>query len=164
MSNSAEFPIYKYWPVEVTVDTVGTEFTFQDQPKLDESLIQRIRVYPPAVLSASIVTGKTPLALADLKKALFIFESRGTQIIKRIPLLEFFSIVDGTSPYQNRVPDINNWLMDWSKCSIQMLSAAGTAGTVSMGVYYDDRIKIGDPMDEQIKGYQYPQYFNRLEP
>lgn len=163
MSSNA-FPIYKFWPMEIQVTTTGQNFTFPTEPKLDNSLIQRIRVYPPAVLSASIVTGQTPLSLTDLKKALFIFESRGNQVIKQIPLLEFLSIVDAASPYQNIPPDINNWLFDITKCSIQMTTVAAVSGYVSLGVYYDDRIQIGDPMDAQIKSYPHPEYFHRLEP
>lgn len=145
--------LYKSQNVEVTVSSSGgmSSNPIKDQPNLDNSQIMGLRVYPPAYLPNAINTGGVALTLADLKKCVFVLQFRGTQVIQRIPVLDFCNVVDATSPYYNIPVKIDGWVLDWSKCSIDTNAGITTTGIVSFAVYYDDRVALGDPMQAVLQ-------------
>jgi hypothetical protein len=109
-----------YQAVEVAIPngTTLTRFFFQDQPQLRNAFIQAIQFYTPTVLTATPLTGSTPVTLADMKKASLVLYSGDLQVVLNIPLLALNNISDLTSPFVFDVPIIDNITISWVKSSI----------------------------------------------
>jgi hypothetical protein len=128
-----------YQAVEVAIPngTTLTRFFFQDQPQLRNAYIQAIQFYTPTVLTATPLTGSTPVTLADMKKASLVLYSGDLQVVLNIPLLALNNISDLTSPFVFDVPTIDNITISWVKSFIQFSTTPATNNVaVSMGVYY----------------------------
>jgi hypothetical protein len=128
-----------YQAVEVAIPTSSTltRFFFQDQPQLRNAYIQAIQFYTPTVLTATPLTGSTPITLADMKKASLVLYSGDLQVVLNIPLLALNNINDLTSPFVFNLPTIDNITISWVKSFIQFSTAVTTTNVaVSMGVYY----------------------------
>jgi hypothetical protein len=125
--------------VEVAIPngTTLTRFFFQDQPQLRNAYIQAIQFYTPTVLTATPLTGSTPVTLADMKKASLVLYSGDLQVVLNIPLLALNNISDLTSPFVFDVPTIDNITISWVKSYIQFSTTPATNNVaVSLGVYY----------------------------
>lgn len=106
------------------------------QPQLRNAYIQGIQFYTPTVLTATPLTGSTPVSLADMKKASLTLYSGDLQVVFSMPILNLNEISDGTSPYVWDLPLLDNITISWVKSYIQF-SAAPTGGTaISLGAYY----------------------------
>jgi hypothetical protein len=128
-----------YQAVEVAIPngTTLTRFFFQDQPQLRNAFIQAIQFYTPTVLTATPLTGSTPVTLADMKKASLVLYSGDLQVVLNIPLLALNNINDLTSPFVFDLPTIDNITISWVKSFIQFSTTPATNNVaVSMGVYY----------------------------
>jgi hypothetical protein len=128
-----------YQAVEVAIPngTTLTRFFFQDQPQLRNAYIQAIQFYTPTVLTATPLTGSTPVTLADMKKASLVLYSGDLQVVLNIPLLALNNISDLTSPFVFDVPTIDNITISWVKSYIQFSTTPATNNVaVSLGVYY----------------------------
>jgi hypothetical protein len=128
-----------YQAVEVAIPTSSTltRFFFQDQPQLRNAYIQAIQFYTPTVLTATPLTGSTPITLADMKKASLVLYSGDLQVVLNIPILALNNINDLTSPFIFNLPTIDNITISWVKSFIQFSTAVTTTNVaVSMGVYY----------------------------
>jgi hypothetical protein len=128
-----------YQAVEVAIPSSSTltRFFFQDQPQLRNAYIQAIQFYTPTVLTATPLTGSTPITLADMKKASLVLYSGDLQVVLNIPLLALNNINDLTSPFIFDLPTIDNITISWVKSYIQFSTAVTTTNVaVSMGVYY----------------------------
>jgi hypothetical protein len=128
-----------YQGVEVAIPngTTLTRFFFQDQPQLRNAFIQAIQFYTPTVLTATPLTGSTPVTLADMKKASLVLYSGDLQVVLNIPLLALNNISDLTSPFLFDLPTIDNITISWVKSFIQFSTTPATNNVaVSMGVYY----------------------------
>jgi hypothetical protein len=128
-----------YQAVEVAIPngTTLTRFFFQDQPQLRNAFIQGIQFYTPTVLTATPLTGSTPVTLADMKKASLVLYSGDLQVVLNIPLLALNNISDLTSPFVFDIPTIDNITISWVKSFIQFSTTPATNNVaVSMGVYY----------------------------
>jgi len=128
-----------YQAVEVAIPngTTLTRFFFQDQPQLRNAYIQAIQFYTPTVLTATPLTGSTPVTLADMKKASLVLYSGDLQVVLNIPLLALNNISDLTSPFIFDLPTIDNITISWVKSFIQFSTTPATNNVaVSMGVYY----------------------------
>jgi hypothetical protein len=128
-----------YQAVELAIPngTTLTRFFFQDQPQLRNAFIQAIQFYTPTVLTATPLTGSTPVTLADMKKASLVLYSGDLQVVLNIPLLALNNISDLTSPFVFDLPTIDNVTISWVKSFIQFSTTPATNNVaVSMGVYY----------------------------
>jgi len=122
--------------IPIASSTTLTRFFFQDQPQLRNAYIQGIQFYTPTVITATPLTGSTPVSLADMKKATITLYSGDLQVVFSMPILNLNEIADGTSPYVWDLPLLDNITISWVKSYIQF-SAAPTGGTaISLGAYY----------------------------
>jgi hypothetical protein len=132
-------PLKLYQCVELAIPNSSTltRFFYQDQPQLRNAYIQAIQFYTPTVLTATPLTGSTPITLADMKKASLVLYSGDLQVVLNIPLLALNNINDLTSPFVFNLPIIDNITISWVKSYIQFSTAVTTTNVaVSMGVYY----------------------------
>jgi hypothetical protein len=131
--------VKRFQAVEVTVPSGSTltRFNFPDQPQLRNAKIQGIQVYTPTVITATPLSGSTPVTLADMKKSFLTLYQGDLQIIYQLPLLNFNGIADLTSPYVFELPEINDIDISWTKSYIQTSTALATTGVVySFGIFY----------------------------
>ena len=129
--------LYQAVEVAIPTGTTLTRFFFQDQPQLRNAFIQAIQFYTPTVLTATPLTGSTPVTLADMKKASLVLYSGDLQVVLNIPLLALNNINDLTSPFVFDLPTIDNITISWVKSFIQFSTTPATNNVaVSLGVYY----------------------------
>ena len=129
--------LYQCVELPIANGSTLTRFFFQDQPQLRNAYIQGIQFYTPTVLTATPLTGSTPITLADMKKASLVLYSGDLQVVLNIPLLALNNISDLTSPFVFDLPTIDNITISWVKSYIQFSTAVTTTNVaVSMGVYY----------------------------
>lgn len=128
-----------YQVIEIAVPNASTltRFFFQDQPQLRNAFIQGIQFYTPSVLTATPLTGSTPVTLADMRKSSLVLYSGDLQVIFNIPILNLNEIDDATSPFTWELPQIDNLTISWVKSYIQVPTALATTNVAySLGVYY----------------------------
>lgn len=129
--------LYQCVEVPIPNGSTLTRFFFQDQPQLRNAFIQGIQFYTPTVLTATPLTGSTPITLADMKKASLVLYSGDLQVVLNIPILALNNINDLTSPFVFDMPTIDNITISWVKSYVQFSTAVTTTNVaVSMGVYY----------------------------
>lgn len=117
--------------------TTLTRFFFPDQSQLRNAFIQGIQFYTPTVITATPLTGSTPISLADMKKASLTLYSGDLQVVYSMPILNLNEISDGGSPYVWDLPMLNNITINWVKSYIQFSSAPTGATAISLGAYYE---------------------------
>jgi hypothetical protein len=131
--------VKRFQAVEVNVPSGSTltRFNFPDQPQLRNAKIQGIQVYTPTVITATPLSGSTPVTLADMKKSFLTLYQGDLQIIFQLPLLNFNGISDLTSPFVFELPEINDIDISWTKSYIQTSTALSTTNVVySFGIFY----------------------------
>jgi hypothetical protein len=118
--------------------SVLTQFNLPDLPNLRNAKIDRIVFYTAGTISATPLTGSTPVTTADMKKSFITLYEGDLQLIYRIPILEFNNIVNSaTDPYQNDPLDINGITISWTKSFISLPSALSTTNVAySIGIFY----------------------------
>jgi len=124
--------------VQVSSGSVLTRFNLPDLPNLRNALIDRIVFYTPGTITATPLTGSTPVTIADMKKSFLTLYEGDLQLIYQIPILEFNNIVNSaTDPYQNDPLDINGITISWTKSYISLPSALSTTNVAySIGIFY----------------------------
>ena len=131
--------VKRFQAVEISVPSGSTltKFSFPDQPQLRNAKIQGIQVYTPTVITATPLSGSTPVTLADLKKSTLTLYQGDLQVILNLPLLNFNAISDLTSPFIFELPEINDIDISWTKSYVNVSAALGTTNVAySFGVYY----------------------------
>ena len=131
--------VKRFQAVEVNVPSGSTltRFNFPDQPQLRNAKIQGIQVYTPTVITATPLSGSTPVTLADMKKSFLTLYQGDLQIIFQLPLLNFNGISDLTSPFVFELPEINDIDISWTKSYIQTSTALSTTNVAySFGIFY----------------------------
>ena len=131
--------VKRFKAVEVNVPSGSTltRFNFPDQPQLRNAKIQGIQVYTPTVITATPLSGSTPVTLADMKKSFLTLYQGDLQIIFQLPLLNFNGISDLTSPFVFELPEINDIDISWTKSYIQTSTALSTTNVAySFGIFY----------------------------
>jgi hypothetical protein len=120
--------VKRYQAVEISVPNGSTltKFSFPDQPQLRNAKIQAIQVYTPTVITATPLSGSTPVTLADLKKSTLTLYQGDLQIILNLPLLNFNGISDLTSPFVFELPEMNDIDISWTKSYVNISTALAT--------------------------------------
>jgi len=132
--------IERFEAVEIAVPTSSTltRFYFNDLPNLRNARITNIAIYTAGTISATPLTGSTPVTTADLKKSFLTLYEGDLQLVYNIPMLSFNSIVNGAAdPYQFELPSVNGLTISWVKSYVSLPTALATTGVAySFGVYY----------------------------
>jgi hypothetical protein len=132
--------VVRFEAIEISVPSgsVLTRFPFPDLPNLRNSKIDRIVFYTPGTISATPLTGSTPVTIADMKKSFVTLYEGDLQLLYSVPILEFNNIVNSaTDPYQNDPLDIDGITISWTKSYISLPSALATTNVAySIGVFY----------------------------
>jgi len=131
--------VKRYQAVEISVPTGSTltKFSFPDQPQLRNAKIQAIQVYTPTVVTATPLSGSTPVTLADLKKSTLTLYQGDLQIILNLPLLNFNGISDLASPFVFELPEMNDIDISWTKSYVNVSTALATTNVAySFGIFY----------------------------
>lgn len=131
--------IKRFQSVEISVPNGSTltKFNFPDQPQLRNAKIQGIQIYTPTVVTATPLSGSTPVTLADMKKSFLTLYQGDLQIVYQLPILNFNGISDLTSPFVWELPEMNDIDISWTKSYIQTSSALATTNVAySFGIFY----------------------------
>ena len=132
--------VARFEAIEVSVPNGSslTRYPFPDLPNLRNAKIDRIVFYTAGTISATPLTGSTPVTTADMKKSFVTLYEGDLQLLYSVPILEFNNIVNSaTDPYQNDPLDIDGITIRWTKSYISLPSALATTNVAySIGVFY----------------------------
>lgn len=132
--------VARFEAVEIAVPSGSTltRFNFPDLPNLRNAKIDRIVFYTAGTITATPLTGSTPVTTADMKKSFVTLYEGDLQLLYNVPILEFNNIVNSaTDPYQNDPLDIDGITISWTKSFISLPSALSTTNVAySIGVFY----------------------------
>lgn len=133
--------ISRFEAVEIPVPSGSTltRFYFPDLPNLRNAKITSIQVYTAGTITATPLTGSTPVTTADLKKSYLTLYSGDLQLVYNVPMLTFNNIANSaTDPYVFELPVVNGITISWVKSYVVLPTALATTGTAySFGVYYE---------------------------
>lgn len=133
--------ISRYEAVEIPVPSGSTltRFYFPDLPNLRNAKITSIQVYTAGTITATPLTGSTPVTTADLKKSYLTLYSGDLQLVYNVPMLTFNNIANSaTDPYVFELPVVNGITISWVKSYVVLPTALATTGVAySFGVYYE---------------------------
>jgi len=132
--------IDRFEAVEIAVPSGSTltRFYFPDLPNLRNAKITAIQIYTAGTITATPLTGSTPVTTADLKKSFLTLYEGDLQLVYNVPMLNFNSIVNSAvDPYSFELPAINGITISWVKSYVVLPTALATTGVAySFGVYY----------------------------
>lgn len=133
--------IERFEAVEISVPSGSTltRFYFNDLPNLRNAKITSIQVYTAGSISATPLTGSTPVTTADLKKSFLTLYAGDLQLVYNVPMISLNNIVNSaTDPYTFELPTINGMTVSWVKSYVSLPTALATTGVAySFGVYYN---------------------------
>ena len=131
--------IKRFEAVEINVPSGSTltRFYFPDLPQLRNAKIEAIQVYAAGSITATPLTGSTPVVLADLKKSSLTLYQGDLQLIYNIPLVALQNISDSATPFVFQLPSMNDIDISWTKSFVSLPTALSTTNVAySFGVYY----------------------------
>jgi hypothetical protein len=132
--------IDRFEAVEIAVPTSSTltRFYFPDLPNLRNAKITAIQVYTAGTITATPLTGSTPVTTADLKKSFLTLYEGDLQLVYNTPMLGLNNIVNSASdPYTFELPAVNGITISWVKSYVVLPTALATTGVAySFGIYY----------------------------
>jgi len=132
----------RFEAVEIPVPSGSTltRFYFNDLPNLRNAKITSVQVYTTDTISATPLTGATPVTIADLKKSFLTLYEGDLQLIYNIPMLSFNNFAQNattSAAFVFELPNVDGITISWVKSYISLPSALATTGTTySFGVYY----------------------------
>ena len=133
--------IERFEAVEISVPSGSTltRFYFNDLPNLRNAKITSIQVYTAGSISATPLTGSTPVTTADLKKSFLTLYAGDLQLVYNVPMISLNNIVNSaTDPYTFELPTINGMTVSWVKSYVSLPTALATTGVAySFGVCYN---------------------------
>ena len=134
--------IERFEAVEIAVPSGSTltRFQFPDLPQLRNAKISAIQVYTAGSITATPLTGSTPVTTADLKKSFLTLYQGDLQLIYSLPMISLNNMVTGATPdpYTFELPAVNGITVSWTKSYVSLPSALATTGVAySFGVYYN---------------------------
>ena len=133
--------IDRFEAVEIPVPSGSTltRFYFPDLPNLRNAKVNNIQIYTAGSITATPLTGSTPVTTADMKKSFITLYSGDLQLVYNMPMLAFNNMVNSaTDPYVFNNPVINGITISWVKSYVVLTTALATTGTAySFGVYYN---------------------------
>lgn len=126
--------------IPVSAGSSLTRFAFPDLPNLRNAKITSIQIYTTDTISATPLTGSTPVTIADMKKSFLTLYEGDLQLIYNIPMLSFNNFAQGASTsaaYVFQLPQVDGITISWVKSYISLPTALVTTGVAySFGVYY----------------------------
>ena len=132
--------IERFEAVEIAVPNGSTltRFYFPDLPNLRNAKITGIQVYTAGTITATPLTGSTPVTTADLKKSFLTLYEGDLQLVYNVPMISLNNLVNSASdPYTFELPTVNGLTISWTKSYVSLPTALATTGTAySFGVYY----------------------------
>jgi hypothetical protein len=133
--------IERFEAVEISVPSGSTltRFYFPDLPNLRNAKISAIQVYTAGSITATPLTGSTPVTTADLKKSFLTLYQGDLQLVYNVPMISLNNIVNSAAdPYTFELPAVNGITVSWVKSYVNLPSALATTGVAySFGVYYN---------------------------
>jgi hypothetical protein len=133
--------IERFEAVEIPVPSGSTltRFYFPDLPNLRNAKISAIQVYTAGTITATPLTGSTPVTTADLKKSFLTLYQGDLQLVYNVPMISLNNIVNSAAdPYTFELPAVNGITVSWVKSYVTLPTAlATTAVAYSFGVYYN---------------------------
>lgn len=134
--------IERFEAVEISVPggSTLTRFYFPDLPNLRNAKISAIQVYTAGSITATPLTGSTPVTTADLKKSFLTLYQGDLQLVYNVPMISLNNMVTGSTPdpYTFELPAVNGITVSWVKSYVNLPSALATTGVAySFGVYYN---------------------------
>ena len=133
--------IERFEAVEISVPSGSTltRFYFNDLPNLRNAKITSIQVFTAGTITATPLTGSTPVTTADLKKSFLTLYAGDLQLVYNVPMISLNNIVNSaTDPYTFELPTINGMTVSWVKSYVSLPTALATTGVAySFGVYYN---------------------------
>ena len=107
-------------------------------PNLRNAKITGVQVYTAGTITATPLTGSTPVTTADLKKSTLTLYEGDLQLVYNIPMLNFNNMVNSAAdPYTFELPAINGMTLSWVKSYVNVPTALATTNVAySFGVYY----------------------------
>jgi hypothetical protein len=132
--------IERFEAVEIAVPSGSTltRFYFPDLPNLRNAKITGIQIYTAGTITATPLTGSTPVTTADLKKSFLTLYEGDLQLVYNVPMLTLNNIVNSAAdPYTFELPTINGITISWVKSYVSLPTALATTSVAySFGVYY----------------------------
>jgi len=132
--------IDRFEAVEIAVPSGSTltRFYFNDLPNLRNAQITAIQVYTAGTITATPLTGSTPVTTADLKKSFLTLYEGDLQLVYNVPMISLNNLVNSAAdPYTFELPTVNGLTISWTKSYVSLPTALATTGTAySFGVYY----------------------------
>jgi hypothetical protein len=133
--------IERFEAVEIPVPSGSTltRFYFPDLPNLRNAKISAIQVYTAGTITATPLTGSTPVTTADLKKSFLTLYQGDLQLVYNVPMISLNNIVNSAAdPYTFELPAVNGITVSWVKSYVTLPTALATTGVAySFGVYYN---------------------------
>jgi hypothetical protein len=133
--------IERFEAVEISVPSGSTltRFYFPDLPNLRNAKISAIQVYTAGSITATPLTGSTPVTTADLKKSFLTLYQGDLQLVYNVPMISLNNIVNSAAdPYTFELPAVNGITVSWIKSYVSLPTALATTGVAySFGVYYN---------------------------
>ena len=132
--------IERFEAVEIAVPSGSTltRFYFPDLPNLRNAKITGIQIYTAGTITATPLTGSTPVTTADLKKSFLTLYEGDLQLVYNVPMLTLNNMVNSAAdPYTFELPTINGITISWVKSYVSLPTALSTTSVAySFGVYY----------------------------
>jgi len=133
--------IERFEAVEIAVPSGSTltRFYFPDLPNLRNAKITGIQIYTAGTITATPLTGSTPVTTADLKKSFLTLYEGDLQLVYNVPMLTMNNMVNSAAdPYTFELPAINGLTISWTKSYVSLPTALATTGVAySFGIYYN---------------------------
>jgi len=132
----------RFEAVEIAVPSGSTltRFPFPDLSNLRNAKITSIQIYTTDTISATPLTGSTPVTIADLKKSFLTLYEGDLQLIYNIPMLSFNNFAQNattSAAFVFELPNVDGITISWVKSYISLPTALATTGVAySFGVYY----------------------------
>jgi hypothetical protein len=132
--------VQRFEAVEISVPSGSTltRFYFPDLPNLRNARITSIQVYTAGTITATPLTGSTPVTTADMKKTFLTLYEGDLQLIYNVPILAFNNVVNSaTDPYINQTLEVGGITISWTKSYVTLPTALATTNVAySFGVFY----------------------------
>jgi hypothetical protein len=124
--------------IQVPLNSSLTRYYFPDLPNLRNAKVTGIQVYTAGSISATPLTGSTPVTTADMKKSFLTLYQGDLQLIYNIAMTGLNSIVNSAGdPYRFELPQIADLTISWVKSYVSLPTALTTTNVAySFGVYY----------------------------
>ena len=113
----------RFEAVEIPVSSGSTltRWYFNDLPNLRNAKITAIQIYTAGTISATPLTGSTPVTTADMKKSFLTLYQGDLQLVYNVPMLTLNNMVNSAAdPYTFELPAVNGITVSWIKSYVSL--------------------------------------------